>query len=224
MILSIAQVLTQEELDTVVSKLESSEFIDGKTTAGWHAKLVKHNTQSRADAPAVAEARKIIAAALKRNALFQMAVRPKIMRPLLFNRYEAGMSYGAHVDNAVMGGDRDLLRSDVSLTLFLSSPGTYTGGELVIEDTQGEQAFKLEAGAMVLYPSTTLHRVEPVTSGMRLAVITWIQSVVRDGGDREILFDLDTARQAIFQQHGKTREFDLISKAHANLLRKWAEV
>lgn len=223
MILCIGNVLTQEELDTVVAKLERAEFVDGQATAGWHAKLVKHNTQAQADAPAVAAARQIISTALQRHALFQMAARPKTIRPCLFNRYAPGMSYGAHVDNALMG-DRNLLRSDISLTLFLSSPTTYTGGELVIETTQGEQAFKLEAGAMMIYPSSTLHRVEPVTSGSRLAAITWIQSLVRDVSDREILFDLDTARQAIFQQHGKTREFDLISKAHANLLRKWADV
>lgn len=223
MILCIGNVLTQEELDTVVSKLEAAEFTDGKATAGWHARLVKHNTQAKADAPPVEAARKIISTALKRNALFQMAVHPKTIRPFLFNRYELGMSYGSHVDNALMG-DRELLRSDISMTLFLSSPTTYTGGELVVEDTQGEHAFKLEAGSMIVYPSSTLHRVEPVTTGTRLAAVTWIQSLVRDAGDREILFDLDTARQTIFQQHGKTREFDLLSKAHANLLRKWAEV
>lgn len=223
MILCIGDVLTQEELNTVVTQLSTAEFVDGKATAGWHAKSVKHNTQAKANAPGVEAARKMLGAALKRNALFQMAVRPKTMRPLLFNRYENGMSYGTHIDNALMG-DRDLMRSDISMTLFLSDPATYTGGELVIEDTQGEQAFKLEAGSIITYPSSTLHRVEPVTTGFRLAAVTWIQSVIRDVGDREILFDLDTVRQAIFQQRGKTREFDLISKTHANLLRKWAEV
>jgi len=223
MILCIGEVLTPEELDTVVAKVSTAEFVDGKTTAGWHAKLVKQNAQAKPNIPEVEAARNIIGAALKRNALFQMAVRPKTMRPLLFNRYENGMSYGAHVDNALMG-DRDQMRSDISMTLFLSDSATYTGGELVIEETQGEQALKLEAGSMVIYPSTTLHRVEPVTTGVRLAAVTWIQSIIRDAGDREILFDLDTVRQAMFQQHGKTREFDLISKTHANLLRKWAEL
>ena len=223
MILCISQVLTQEELDTVVAKLDTAEFLDGKATAGWHAKLVKHNTQAQADAPAVEAARQIISAALKRHALFQMAVRPKTIRSFLFNRYENGMSYGTHVDNALMG-DRDRMRSDISMTLFLSDPATYTGGELVIEDAQGEQPFKLDAGSLIVYPSSTLHRVEPVTTGVRLAAVTWIQSLIRDPGDREILFDLDTARQTLFQQHGKTREFDLLSKAHANLLRKWAEL
>ena len=116
------------------------------------------------------------------------------------------------------------MRSDVSLTLFLSDPATYTGGELVIESTQGEQAFKLPAGAMIIYPSSTLHRVEPVTQGVRLAAVTWVQSLVRDMADREILFDLDTARKAVFAQHGKTAEFDLLSKSLANLLRKWVDL
>lgn len=116
------------------------------------------------------------------------------------------------------------MRSDLSLTLFLSDPTTYTGGELVIETPQGEEAIKLEAGALVVYPSSTLHRVEPVTQGIRLVAVSWIQSLIRDPQEREILFDLDTARQTLFQQQGKTPEFDLISKAHANLLRKWAEL
>jgi PKHD-type hydroxylase len=223
MILCIANVLTPNELNAIVSALDATEFVDGKATAGWHAKLVKQNMQAKADAPPLTEARSIVQEALNRNALFQMAVRPKVMRPFLFNRYETGMSYGSHIDNAIMG-DRERVRSDVSMTLFLSSPSTYTGGELIIEDTHAEHAFKLEAGSMIVYPSSTLHRVEPVTAGIRLAAITWIQSLIRNPGDREILFDLDTARQTLFQQHGKTHAFDLLTKAHANLLRKWAEL
>jgi PKHD-type hydroxylase len=223
MILCIGNVLTPDELKTIGSALDATEFVDGKATAGWHAKLVKQNMQAKADAPPLNEARSIVQAALHRNVLFQMAVRPKAMRPLLFNRYEIGMSYGSHIDNAIMG-DRERVRSDVSMTLFLSSPSTYAGGELVIEDTQGNHAFKLEAGSLIVYPSSTLHRVEPVTQGVRLAVVTWIQSIIRDASDREILFDLDTARQAIFQQQGKTQAFDLLTKAHANLVRKWAEL
>ena len=133
------------------------------------------------------------------------------------------MSYGSHTDNALMG-DADLMRSDLSLTLFLSSPNIYSGGELIIEGSQGEASFKLEAGSMVIYPSTTLHRVEPVTRGERLVAVTWVQSLIRDCQDREILFDLDTARQVIFEQYGKTPAFDLISKSHANLLRKWVDL
>jgi PKHD-type hydroxylase len=141
---------------------------------------------------------------------------------MLFSRYEAGMSYGRHIDNALMG-NQDFLRSDISLTLFLSPPSTYEGGELVIESTDAEQAYKLEAGSVIVYPSSTLHRVEPVTEGVRLVAVAWVQSLVREPSEREILFDLDTARRAIFTKQGKTIEFDLISKSHANLLRKWAE-
>lgn len=223
MILCIENILTADTLKGIVASLETAEFVDGKTTAGWHATLVKHNTQLKSSDAVAQELRTTVIQALQKNALFQMAVRPKTIRVPLFSRYEAGMSYGTHVDNAIMG-DSPAMRSDVSLTLFLSSPDAYEGGELVIEDTQGVQPFKLAAGSAIVYPSTTLHRVEPVTEGVRLVAVTWVQSLVRDAGDREILFDLDTARQILFETHGKTPEFDLISKSHANLLRKWAEL
>ena len=134
------------------------------------------------------------------------------------------MSYDTHVDNALMGSSSGLYRSDVSFTLFLNSPQDYQGGELIIEGVQEEQSYKLEAGSAIVYPSTTLHRVNPVTEGRRLVVVGWVQSVIRDAGDREILFDLETARRAVFAKSGKTPEFDLISKSIANLLRKWADV
>ncbi|NJR58041.1 MAG: Fe2+-dependent dioxygenase [Cyanobacteria bacterium CRU_2_1] len=238
MILCIADVLTSEELDLILSKLKTAPFVDGKATAGWHARLVKQNTQLASKALVAEEVKSIVHKALERNTLFQMAVRPKYIRPVLFSRYEPGMFYGNHVDNALMESSapidshptdtphspaQSLMRSDVSLTLFLNAPSTYIGGELVIESIQGEQAFKLDAGAVVIYPSSTLHRVEPVTQGVRLVAITWIQSLIRDPNEREILFDLDTVRQALFKQSGKTPEFDLIAKSHANLLRKWAE-
>lgn len=223
MILCIADVLTPEELNSIVSSLDSADFVDGKVTAGWQAQLVKHNTQLRDDAASAKDLRNLVNHVLQRNTLFRMAVLPKFIRSITFSRYESGMSYGRHVDNALMGKET-LTRSDVSLTLFLSDPATYRGGELVIESIQGEQAFKLDAGSMVVYPSTTLHRVEPVTQGIRLVAVTWIQSLVRDPNEREILFDLETARQAIFKAHGKTAELDLISKSYANLLRKWSDV
>jgi PKHD-type hydroxylase len=222
MLLCIANVLSSDELDFILSKLASAEFVDGKTTAGWHARLVKHNTQLNAGAAVAPEVKNLVMTALQRNPLFQMAVRPKVIRPPLFSRYQPGMSYGSHVDNALMGDP--LMRSDISMTLFLSPIHAYDGGELVIETPQGEEEIKLDAGSMVVYPSSTLHRVEPVTRGTRLVAVTWIQSLVRDAHDREILFDLDTARQAIFDKYGKTPEFDLISKSHANLLRKWVDL
>ncbi|MCC3510748.1 MAG: Fe2+-dependent dioxygenase [Microcoleus sp. PH2017_17_BER_D_A] len=205
MIICMANILSSEELGLIVDRLKNAEFVDGKLTAGWYAQQVKNNQ------------------ALKRNSLFQIAARPKAIRPIMFSRYQGGMYYGTHIDNAIMG-DEKLMRSDLSLTLFLSHPATYTGGELVIESTQGEQAFKLDAGSMVVYPTTTLHRVEPITEGERLAAVTWVQSLVRDAHNREILFDLDTVRDTLFQKSGKTAEFDLLSKSIANLLRKWADV
>lgn len=222
MLLCIADVLTPEELETIVAKLTAAPFVDGKLTAGWHARLVKHNIQLDSNTAVALELKQLVLNALQRSVLFQMAVRPKVIRAPLFSRYEVGMSYGSHVDNAVMGDPP--MRSDVSMTLFLNSSDAYDGGELVIETTQGEEAIKLEAGSMVVYPSATLHRVEPVTRGVRFVAVTWIQSLVRDAHSREILFDLDTARQAIFEKYGKTPEFDLLSKSHANLLRRWVEL
>ena len=221
MIFKISDFLTPEELEYVTSSLAQAEFVCGKLTAGWHAKLVKNNQQLKYNEPKVQELKEIIIKALSRNALFQTAVRPKIVHSILFSRYDMGMSYGRHIDNALM--QDSFLRSDISFTLFLNSPSTYEGGELVIEEADDEKAYKLEAGAMIVYPSTTLHRVDPVTSGTRLVVVGWIQSLVRDASEREILFDLDTARRVIFAKDGKTPEFDLISKSVANLLRKWAE-
>ncbi|MEG3847818.1 Fe2+-dependent dioxygenase [Microcoleus sp. herbarium19] len=224
MILCIADVLTAQELDAINSALHSAKFVDGKTTAGWHARLVKQNTQLQDDGSApVQNLKTLVSQALQRNSLFQMAVLPKKIRPALFSRYQKAMSYGSHVDNAVMG-QSELMRSDVSLTLFLSQPESYDGGELVIESSQGEQGYKLPAGSMIVYPSTTLHRVEAVTAGSRLAAVTWVQSLVRDSAQREILFDLETARQILFEKSGKTSEFDLISKSYANLLRQWASI
>ncbi|WP_341736137.1 Fe2+-dependent dioxygenase [Microcoleus sp. CAWBG640] len=223
MIICMANILTSEELGLIVDRLKNAEFVDGKLTAGWYAQQVKNNAQLKNDAAPTQELRNLVNQALKRNSLFQIAARPKAIRPIMFSRYQGGMYYGTHIDNAIMG-DEELMRSDLSLTLFLSDPATYTGGELVIESTQGEQAFKLDAGSMVVYPTTTLHRVEPVTEGERLAAVTWVQSLVRDAHKREILFDLDTVRDTLFQKSGKTAEFDLLSKSIANLLRKWADV
>jgi PKHD-type hydroxylase len=221
MIFTIENILSQEELNFIIDRLNPEDFIDGKTTAGWHAKQVKDNTQLKQAASYIGDFKQLVIDALKRNPIFEIAIRPKIIHSLLFSRYGAGMSYGSHVDNALMG--KELYRSDISFTLFLSPPSSYTGGELVIESIEGERSFKLDAGSILLYPSCSLHRVEPVATGVRLVTVGWIQSLIRDPYQREILFELDTARRSIFAQQGKTVEFDLISKSHSNLLRLWAE-
>ncbi|WOD40088.1 Fe2+-dependent dioxygenase [Nodosilinea sp. E11] len=224
MILCIGDVLSADDLQTIAASLAKAAFVDGKTTAGWHAQAVKHNRQLPREAPELEPIRALILAALQRHPLFQIAVRPRLIHPMLISRYDPGMAYGTHTDNALMVAQGQPMRSDVSLTLFLSDPATYDGGELVIDSPQGEQAFKLDAGAMVVYPSSTLHRVETVTRGVRLAAVSWVQSLVRDPAEREILFDLDTVCQTLFERCGKTREFDLLAKTRANLLRQWAEV
>lgn len=223
MIFSIDQILSPDELAEIKQILSQAEFVDGKLTAGWHAKLVKNNQQLKAGASQT-ELKTKIRTALTKNPLLQSAIRPKSIHSLLFSQYSKGMSYDTHVDNALMSGKSGLCRSDVSFTLFLNAPNEYEGGELTIEGVQSEDIYKLEAGSAILYPSTTLHRVNPVTEGTRFVVVGWIQSLIRDGSDREILFDLETARRAVFAKSGKSPEFDLISKSIANLLRKWAEV
>jgi PKHD-type hydroxylase len=222
-IICIADVISADELHQCRDVLAAAPFRDGRTTAGWHARLVKRNLQAESGDAVVERLRGSVGQAIRRNPLFEMAARPKRVRPVLFSRYQSGMEYGSHVDDAVMAG-ADPSRTDIALTLFLSEPDGYDGGELIVETSGGEQSYKLPAGCMVVYPASTLHRVAPVTRGERLVAVTWVQSLVRDPAQRELLFELDTARRSLFEQHGKTREFDLLSKSVANLLRMWAEL
>lgn len=222
MIFTIEGILTSEELQILVASLSQTEFIDGKATAGWHAKLVKNNTQLKKSTDLAQQLETVVREALEGNLLLKTAIKPKVIHSITFSRYETGMSYGSHTDNAFMG-KQNFWRSDVSFTLFLNDPASYEGGELTIETMQGDRTYKLEAGSALVYPSSFLHQVEPVTQGERLVAVGWIQSLIRDPAKREILFDLDTVRRSIFAKEGKTIEFDLLSKSHANLLRRWGE-
>lgn len=216
--------LGPELLDTLRVGLASAPHVEGKRTAGWHARLVKNNRQVERGWPELASQQKIVIDALYKHPLVGIAVRPRRITKPMFSQYSPGMSFGTHVDDALMGGDEGpLLRSDVSVTVFLTPPEDYDGGELFIESTAGEEAYKLDAGSALLYSSSSLHRVQPVTRGERSAAVTWIQSYVRDPAQRELLFDLDTARRSLFEAHGKTHDFDLISRSLSNLLRMWAE-
>ncbi|NJN74238.1 MAG: Fe2+-dependent dioxygenase [Limnothrix sp. RL_2_0] len=220
MLFKIPQALSPKALQTTRKILDQAEFMDGKLTAGWHAKLVKQNQQLAQSFPKANQLRQTVSQSLNDHPLFQAAVRPKHIHHLLFSRYEIGMAYGRHVDNALMDQG---LRADVSFTVFLNDPGEYDGGELVIEGADDERSYKLAAGDAIVYPSTTLHRVEAVTAGTRLVAVGWVQSFVRDAQCREILFDLEVSRRGLFAREGKTTEFDLLSKSIANLLRMWAE-
>ena len=226
MITRLTDVLTSDELTTIADNLESASFADGGATAGWHARGVKNNQQLSIGMDGYGPIEAVVRAALGRNGLFLMAVRPRFMQPIIFSRYQVGMSYGPHVDDSVMtapGTPERQIRTDVAFTLFLCEPDSYQGGELVVNSGGLEQVFKLPRGSLVAYPASSLHRVAPVTSGVRLAAVSWIQSEIRDPACRSILFDLDMARRATFQREGKTNTFDLISKSHANLLRMWVE-
>ncbi len=215
----IADILDADDLVAVHAALSRAHFVDGRETAGYAARTVKDNRQADGADKSLDPVRKLLATRIMANEVFRLAGRPKTLTPLLFSRTETGMQYGIHVDDALMGG----LRIDLAFTLFLDAPETYDGGELVIETAAGEDAIKLPAGAMVLYPATTLHRVAQVTRGTRHVAAGWARSFVRDAARRELLFDLDTVRRAIFARDGKTTEFDLISKSVANLLRMWSD-
>jgi PKHD-type hydroxylase len=221
--LCIAGVVSPEDVAAVAAALRSATFRDGGETAGWHARLVKKNEQAARNGEVEGAAR-LIDRALRDNALFRMAALPRRLCPIAFSRYGPGMTYGRHIDDAIMGEGEDRIRTDLSVTVYLSEPDSYEGGELVIESMGGEDAIKLSAGSAVVYPTDSLHRVEPVTRGERLVALTWVQSLVRDPSMREILFDLDTARRDIFQTAGKSSTFDLISKSYTNLLRRHSDL
>ena len=218
MILAIADLLTAADLDGVCTALASAAFGAGRATAGWSARLVKCNLQA-CEGAAPEAARSLIERRLFEHAVFALATRPKTIIGPLFSRYEPGHCYGLHVDDALMGG----VRTDVAFTLFLSPAESYDGGELIIESAAGEEAFKLSAGSLVTYPANALHRVAPVRHGSRLVAAGWVRSFVRDPAQRELLFDLETARRRLFDREGKTAEGDLLAKCTANLIRQWCD-
>ncbi|ETR78735.1 nuclease PIN [Afipia sp. P52-10] len=215
----ISNVLTPSDLQSIRESISSVRFVDGRKTAGFAARQVKINEQADATDTTTHAIKSLVTKRLNENDLFRAAARPKKISPLLLSRYEPGMEYGTHVDDALMQG----MRTDVAFTLFLNEPADYDGGELVIESTAGEDAVKLAAGSMVVYEATTLHRVAPVSRGERYVVVGWIRSFVRSAPQRELLFDLETARRTLYNREGKTVEFDLLSKSLANLLRMWVD-
>ncbi len=216
--LQVFRILDQDEVSRINAILSQQTFIDGKPTSTGAARTVKNNLQAERTGPEPTPADQIVVAALNRSQLLHaFAFARRIMAPL-FNRYENGMEYGAHVDSAVMGKGGEQIRTDLSMTIFLTDPANYDGGELALETEFGEQEIKLDAGEAVVYASTMIHRVTPVTRGVRLAAVTWIQSSVRDERLRAILFDLNQA-----SNHAAAKgDHDLtvtLSKSYNNLLR-----
>jgi PKHD-type hydroxylase len=219
----ILPILDPAELEQVVSDLSQQTFTDGKLTAYGSARAVKNNLQAEQSEGETEEIDNIVMNALWRNETFQAFASPRRVVAPLFARYDVGMSYGAHVDAAVMGTDEEAVRSDLAMTVFLSDPDTYDGGALVLQMPFGEQAIKLAAGEAVIYSASTLHHVEPVTRGTRFVAVTWIQSVVRDEQLRTILFDLSRA-EAKAEALGDAGLTSLLNKSCHNLLRHAADM
>ncbi len=227
MLITIDDVLTAAELAAMQAMLSRSSWAHGGITAGTQSAQVKNNQQLSEDAGHLPALRGAVLAALNRNAMFFTAVLPRRIFPPLFNRYGGETNYfGNHVDNAMrpLPDGSGYLRTDVSATLFLAEPDAYDGGELVIEDTYGTQAVKLSAGSMALYPSTSIHQVMPVTRGHRLACFMWIQSMVRDTGQRRLLYEMDMALLQLRQSHGDTEPVIRLTGTYHNLLRSWADI
>lgn len=226
MLLQIPEVLGAEQLAQCRVALVRAQWVDGRVTAGYQSARAKDNQQLAEDSPVARQLGDMILAALERNALFMSAALPLKVFPPLFNRYEGGQAFGTHVDNAIrpVRNTGQRIRTDLSATLFLSAPEDYDGGELTIEDTYGVQHIKLPAGHMILYPASSLHHVRPVTRGARIASFFWIQSMVRDDGERTILFDLDTAIQRLNHESLDNPTAVQLTGVYHNLLRRWADV
>ncbi len=226
MLLQIPDVLTREQVAQARPTLDAAEWVDGRVTAGHQSARAKDNMQLPEDHPASRQLGEMILGALQRNSLFISAALPLRVFPPLFNRYQGGQAFGNHVDNAIrqLPGSGLRIRTDLSATLFLAEPGEYEGGELLVEDTYGVHSVKLPAGHLVLYPSTSLHNVRPVTRGARIASFFWIQSMVRDDGERTLLFDLDTAIQQIAHEVPNSPAPVHLTAVYHNLLRRWADM
>jgi PKHD-type hydroxylase len=226
MLLHIPDILTAEQVAQCRQKLDQADWVDGRVTAGRQSARAKDNMQLPEDHPLARELGDLILTALQNNPLFMAAALPLKVFPPLFNRYQCGQSFGTHVDNAVrqVPGTPHRVRTDLSATLFIAAPDEYDGGELSVEDTYGLHNVKLQAGHLILYPASSLHHVRPVTRGARLASFFWVQSMVRDDGQRTLLFDLDMAIQRISGEAPDHQSVIQLTGVYHNLLRRWAEV
>jgi PKHD-type hydroxylase len=226
MLIEVPSVLSADRLPAFRRELEVTPWIDGRQTAGVQSGKVKENLQADAGDPAVRRLADEVLQALANNGLFLSAALPRHVFPPVFSRYSTGMKFGAHVDNAIrpLPGTGQRLRTDISATLFLSDPDEYDGGELMIEDSYGAHAVKLPAGHMVLYPSTSLHLVTEITRGERVAAVFWLQSLVKDTGERALLFDLDQSIQHLTPKNPDDPAMIRLTACYHNLLRRWTEI
>lgn len=220
--LILQEVLAPEDLQRVRAELEPVSWKPGKRTAGAAARAVKENLQADGADARVQALERFVVDALRRHPLFEIAARPARLSRILFSRYEPGMTYGAHTDDALMGAGEDKLRTDLAITLFLADRDSYEGGALVVQSALGDQEIALEAGDAILYPAGSIHFVAPVARGVRLAAVGWVQSRVADAGQREVLFDLSVARTRLAEAGAAREELLRLDKSISNLLRMWA--
>jgi PKHD-type hydroxylase len=223
MMVFLENVLTKEDVAKVRAELGHAVWKEGRTTAGLAAQSVKNNLQALGTDPRILNLEKFVVAALSRHPVFAIAARPRKLSRLLFSKYQPGMTYGPHTDDPLMGAEDHLIRVDLAFTLFLSPLDSYEGGALIVDSPAGEQSVKLKPGDAVVYPASSIHRVEPVTSGERWAAVGWIQSLVREAGRREILFDLATARARLAAKGADRDDLLLLEKVAGGLMRLWAE-
>lgn len=216
-------VLTPEDFARVRRELETLPWKPGKRTAGAAARGVKENLQADGGDPRTQALERFVADALKRHPVFEIAARPARLTRLVFSRYEPGMSYGAHTDDAMMGQGEARVRTDLAFTIFLSERTGYEGGALAVDSSLGEQAIKLDAGDAILYPAGSIHQVTPVTQGVRLAAVGWVQSLIADPNQRELAFDLSVARTRLADAGAAREELLALDKVVSNLLRMWAQ-
>ena len=222
MLIEIPELLNAAQVQKIHELLADANFVDGKLTAGMAARRVKENEELESVSELQQRVNRIIMAAIAHNARFRSFALPNKMADFIVARYQLGMHYGDHVDDPIMGGGK--FRTDVSTTIFLNEPDTYDGGELVIRTPFGDQKVKLAAGSAVVYPSRSVHGVADVTRGERLVALTWMQSFVRDPGQRELLFELDQAREHLLRTEPDADYTKAVDRSYANLLRMWAEV
>jgi len=224
MLLHIPDVLGREQVTQLRAALDAADWADGRETVGAQGAQVKRNQQLPDASPLRRQLGEVVLAALAKNPLYHAAALPMRTLAPRFNRYQGGGQYGFHVDGAVMALDADVqLRSDVSCTLFLSEPDEYDGGELIVNDTYGEHEVKLPAGDLIVYPSSSLHRVTPVTRGARVAAFFWVQSLIRDDSRRRLLFELDASIQRLTRTGADAAAVLQLTGVYHNLLRQWAE-
>ncbi len=224
MLLAIKKVLNEQQLSVVQKLLENAQFVDGKLSAGKEAKAVKNNEELASQSPLHQQLNQIVMNSLVQNEEYQRATLPSKVSTPFYARYTQGMNYGFHVDNPLMGPFGQQYRSDVSTTVFLNAKDAYQGGEITIQTAFGEQKIKLDAGDAIVYPSSSLHKVDEITAGERLVAVVWAQSMVKDAQKRELLYELSGARESLLEKQPEAEETRHVSNVYSNLVRRWSEV